>query len=101
MLLIKEEQDNHNINFKINNAMKKSFSLFFVWLLAMMCSAQIQVASTGNVGIGDTLTTDVKLFVNTEGDYTAGIVQQGEDDKVDIQLGGTLQILSGEILAFD
>lgn len=53
--------------------MKKSFSLFFVWLLAMMCSAQIQVASTGNVGIGDTLTTDVKLFVNTEGDYTAGI----------------------------
>lgn len=53
--------------------MKKSFSLFFVWLLAMMCSAQIQVASTGNVGIGDTLTTDVKLFVNTEGDHTAGI----------------------------
>ena len=30
-----------------------------------------------------------------------GIIQQGEDDKVDIQLGGTLQILSGEILAFD
>lgn len=26
-----------------------------------------------------------------------GIVQQGENDKVDIQLGGTLQILSGEI----
>lgn len=73
MFLIKEEQDNHNINFKINNAMKKSISLFFVWLLAMMCSAQIQVASTGNVGIGDTLTTDVKLFVNSEGDYTAGI----------------------------
>lgn len=53
--------------------MKKSFSLFFVLLLAMMCSAQIQVASTGNGGIGDTLTTDVKLFVNSEGDYTAGI----------------------------
>lgn len=26
-----------------------------------------------------------------------GIIQQGEDDKVDIQLGGTLQIISGEI----
>lgn len=30
-----------------------------------------------------------------------GIVQQGEDDNVDIQLGGTLQILSGEIRAFE
>lgn len=30
-----------------------------------------------------------------------GILQQGENDNVDIQLGGTLQILSGEILAFD
>lgn len=26
-----------------------------------------------------------------------GLIQQGEDDKVDIQLGGTLQIISGEI----
>lgn len=26
-----------------------------------------------------------------------GIIQQGEDDKIDIQLGGTLQIISGEI----
>ena len=30
-----------------------------------------------------------------------GIIQQGEDDKVDIQLGGTLQILSGEIRAYE
>ena len=30
-----------------------------------------------------------------------GILQQGEDDNVDIQLGGTLQILSGEIRAFE
>ena len=30
-----------------------------------------------------------------------GIIQQGENDNVDIQLGGTLQILSGEIRAFE
>ena len=52
--------------------MRKTF-LSIVCFITIMCSAQIQVASTGNVGIGDTLTTDVKLFVNTEGDYTAGI----------------------------
>ncbi len=38
-----------------------------------MCFAQIQVASTGNVGVGDTLTTDKKLFVNSVGDYESGI----------------------------
>lgn len=52
--------------------MRKTF-LSIACFITIMCSAQIQVASTGNVGIGDTLTTDVKLFVNTEGDYTAGI----------------------------
>ena len=30
-----------------------------------------------------------------------GIVQQGEDDKVDIQLGGTLHIVSGEIRVYE
>ena len=30
-----------------------------------------------------------------------GIIQQGENDNVDIQLGGTLQILSGEIRAYE
>lgn len=30
-----------------------------------------------------------------------GIIQQGEDDKVDIQLGGTLEIESGEIRIFE
>lgn len=30
-----------------------------------------------------------------------GILQQGEDDNVDIQLGGTLQILSGEIRNYE
>lgn len=53
--------------------MKKLFSLLIVWLSAIMCFAQIQVASTGNVGVGDTLTTDKKLFVNSVGDYEAGI----------------------------
>ncbi len=38
-----------------------------------MSFAQIQVASTGNVGVGDTLTTDKKLFVNSVGDYESGI----------------------------
>ena len=40
--------------------MKKIFSLLIVWLSVIMCFAQIQVASTGNVGVGDTLTTDKK-----------------------------------------
>lgn len=30
-----------------------------------------------------------------------GIIQQGENDNMDIQLGGTWQILSGEIRAFE
>ena len=41
--------------------MRKIFSLFVVWLMAIVCSAQIQVANTGNVGIGDTLTTDMLI----------------------------------------
>lgn len=53
--------------------MKKIFSLLIVWLSVIMCFAQIQVASTGNVGVGDTLTTDKKLFVNSVGDYESGI----------------------------
>lgn len=53
--------------------MKKILGLFIMCFAAVVCSAQIQVASTGNVGIGDTLTTDTKLFVNTTGAYTTGI----------------------------
>ena len=53
--------------------MRKTFCLLIVWLSAMMCSAQIQVANTGNVGIGDTLTTDKKIFVHADGAYEAGI----------------------------
>jgi hypothetical protein len=63
--------------------MKKSFSLFFVWLLAMMCSAQIQVASTGNVSIGDTLSSNVKLFVNTSGARGTGIYSLIESARPD------------------
>ena len=59
---------------------------------------------------GSTLIVDNSTIINAEiivqdgGSLIIrnnGIIQQGEDDKVDIQLGGTLQILSGEILAFD
>lgn len=53
--------------------MRTIFSLFVVWLTAIVCSAQIQVANTGNVGIGDTLTTDKKVYVHADGAYEAGI----------------------------
>lgn len=55
---------------------------------------------------GSTLIVDNATIVNAEiivqdgGSLIIrnnGIIQQGEDDKVDIQLGGTLQIISGEI----
>lgn len=59
---------------------------------------------------GSTLIVDNSTIVNAEIVVNAGgslivrnngIIQQGEDDKVDIQLGGTLQILSGEIRVFE
>lgn len=53
--------------------MKKSFSFFVVWLLAIMCSAQIHVSSTGNVCIGDTSLYDAKLFVDAIGSNNVGI----------------------------
>ena len=53
--------------------MKKSFSFFVVWLLAIMCSAQIHVSSTGNVCIGDTSRYDAKLFVDAIGSNNVGI----------------------------
>ena len=49
-------------NPEIFTIMRKTFCWLIVWLSAMMCSAQIQVANTGNVGIGDTLTTDKKYL---------------------------------------
>lgn len=53
--------------------MKKILSFSIVCFVTIVCPAQIQVASTGNVGIGDTLTTDKKVFVSTTGVYEAGI----------------------------
>lgn len=53
--------------------MKKILISFIALLAVIMCSAQIQVASTGNVGIGDTLSSDKKVFINTIGEYEAGL----------------------------
>ncbi len=53
--------------------MKKLCNLFIFWLCAVLSFAQIQVASTGNVCVGDTSVSDTKLFVNSAGDYAQGI----------------------------
>lgn len=61
--------------------MKKLFSLFIVCFATMVCFAQIQVASTGNVGIGDTLSTNNKLFVKAAGFYGNGIYSLIESNR--------------------
>ena len=61
--------------------MKKMFSLFIVCFATMVCFAQIQVASTGNVGIGDTLSTNNKLFVKAAGFYGNGIYSLIESNR--------------------
>lgn len=53
--------------------MKKLCNLFIFWLCAVLSFAQIQVASTGHVCVGDTSVSDTKLFVNSVGDYEQGI----------------------------
>lgn len=53
--------------------MKKLCNLFIFWLCAVLSFAQIQVVSTGNVGVGDTISADKKLFVYTIGNYDSGI----------------------------
>lgn len=63
--------------------MKKILSLFIVGFAAVVCSAQIQVASTGNVSIGDTLSSDVKLFVNTSDAHGKGIYSLIESTRPD------------------
>ena len=63
--------------------MKKSFSFLIIWLSAIICSAQIQVASTGNVSIGDTLSSDVKFFVNTSDAHGKGIYSLIESTRPD------------------
>lgn len=62
--------------------MKKIFSLFIVCFATMVCSAQFQVASTGNVGIGDTLSTNNKLFVKAAGSYGNGIYSLIESNRL-------------------
>ncbi len=61
--------------------MKKIFSLFIVCFATMVCSAQIQVASTGNVTIGDTLSTNNELFVKAAGSYGNGIYSLIESNR--------------------
>ena len=63
--------------------MKKSFSFLIIWLSAIICSAQIRVDSTGNVAIGDTLSSDVKLFVNTSDAHGKGIYSLIESTRPD------------------
>lgn len=63
--------------------MKKIFSLFIVCFATVVCSAQIQVASTGNVSIGDTLSSNVKLFVNTSDAHGTGIYSLIESTRPD------------------
>lgn len=53
--------------------MKKILSLFIVCFTTAVGFAQIQVNSTGSVAVGDTLSQDVKLFVNTNGSRGTGI----------------------------
>ncbi len=53
--------------------MKKILSLFIVCFATAVGFAQIQVNSTGSVAVGDTLSQDVKLFVNTNGSRGTGI----------------------------
>lgn len=62
--------------------MKKILGLFIVCFATMVCSAQIQVASTGNVGIGDTLSTNNKLFVKAAGSYGNGIYSLIESNRL-------------------
>lgn len=53
--------------------MKKISSILIMCIYTIMCSAQIQVVSTGNVAIGDTLSSDIKLFVNTPDSHGTGV----------------------------
>ena len=64
--------------------MKKSFSFLIIWLSAIICSAQIRVDSTGNVAIGDTLSSNVKFFVNTSGARGTGIYSLIESTRPEV-----------------
>lgn len=53
--------------------MKKILSLFIVCFTAIVCSAQVQVTSAGNVGVGDTIAIDKKLFVKSGNSCLIGV----------------------------
>ena len=59
--------------------MQKSFLLFVLWLLAIVCSAQIQVTSSGNVGIGNSIALDKKLFVKSGDSCLIGVYSSVEN----------------------
>lgn len=53
--------------------MKKIFNISVLFLLSIICTAQIQVFETGNVAIGDTTLTTKKLSVKATGSCDYGI----------------------------
>jgi hypothetical protein len=62
--------------------MKKISSILIMCIYTIICSAQIQIAETGNVAIGDTLSSDIKLFVNTPDSHGTGIYSLVESRKM-------------------
>ena len=74
------------------------------------CSIILHPLSHILVEEGATLIVDNSTIINAEiivqdgGSLiirNSGIIQQGKDDQVDIQLGGTLEMESGEIRIFE
>ena len=66
--------------------MKKLSSLFVIWLLAMMCSAQIQVSSAGNVGVGTNHDSYSKLTIVAGESNDVGISSSIANASLDIQV---------------
>ena len=62
--------------------------------------SHILIEDSATLVVDNGMIVNAEIIVNSGGSLIIrnnGIIQQGEDDKVDIQLGGTLQIISGEI----
>lgn len=63
-------------------------------------SSHIFVEEGATLIVDNSVIVNAEIIVNTGGNLIVrnkGIIQQGENDKVDIQLGGLVQIESGEI----
>ena len=63
-------------------------------------NAEILVEEGATLIVDNATIVNAEIIVQDGGSLiirNSGIIQQGEDDKVDIQLGGTLEIESGEI----